>query len=104
MSASSSSTEPCALRVGRGSVAELRADLDAIRERGYAMDDEETMEGVVCYGIVIPSRLPGEGPLAASITLLKVRATAERVPALIDDLRWLSSQLSDPTRRQDGSR
>jgi DNA-binding IclR family transcriptional regulator len=91
-------------RKAHGSVAELRADLDAIRERGYAMDDEETMEGVVCYGIVIPSRLPGEGPLAASITLLKVRATAERVPALIDDLRWLSSQLSDPTRRQDGSR
>jgi hypothetical protein len=39
--------------------------------------------------------------LAASITLLKVRATAERVPALIDDLRWLSRELSDPTRRQD---
>src|SRR5690349_14302878 len=37
-------------RKAHGSVAELRADLDAIRERGYAMDDEETMEGVVCYG------------------------------------------------------
>ena len=39
------------------------------------------MEGVVCYGVMVPSRQPGEGPYAASITLLKVRATAERVPA-----------------------
>ncbi len=90
-------------RKAHGSIAELRADLDVIRDRGYAMDDEETMEGVVCYGVVIPSRLVGDGPMAASITLLKARATAERVPALIDDLRLLSRVLSDPTRRQDGS-
>ncbi len=82
-----------------GSVADLRADLAVIRERGYAMDDEETMEGVVCYGVMIPSRQPGEGPCAASITLLKVRATPERVAALLDDLRLLQSGLSDPLRR-----
>ena len=41
----------------------------------------------------------GEGPCAASITLLKVRATAERVPALIADLHWLANELSDPIRR-----
>ena len=64
----------------------LLADLDAVRARGYAIDDEETMEGVVCYGIAIPGRHPGEGPNAASITLLKVRATDERVPLLVADL------------------
>jgi DNA-binding IclR family transcriptional regulator len=78
----------------------LRADLDAIRERGYAIDDEETMEGVVCYGVMIPSRQPGEGPCAASITLLKVRATPERVTALVEDLRWLQGALSDPLHRE----
>ena len=78
---------------------ELLADIAEIRRRGYAMDDEETMEGVVCYGVVIPSRQTGDGPFAASITLLKVRATAERVPALIDDLHWLANELSDPSRR-----
>ena len=31
-------------------------------ERGYAMDDEETMEGVVCFGVMIPGRQPGDGP------------------------------------------
>jgi len=76
----------------------LLADLAIVRARGYAMDDEETVEGVVCYGVMIPGRQPGEGPYAASITLLKVRATDERVPLLIDDLHTLSDRLSDPLR------
>jgi DNA-binding IclR family transcriptional regulator len=79
-------------------VDELRADLLEVRRRGYAIDDEETAEGVVCYGVMIPSRQPGEGPGAASITLLKARATAERVPSLINDLHWLAAVLSDPLR------
>ena len=73
----------------------LLADLDAVRDRGYAIDDEETMEGVVCFGIAIPGRHPGEGPNAASITLLKVRATDERVPLLVADLH----SLADAARR-----
>lgn len=81
-----------------GTVAALRAELQLVRDRGYAMDDEETVEGVVCYGVMIPGRRPGEGPYAASITLLKARATDERVPLLIDDLRRLARRLSDPLR------
>jgi IclR family transcriptional regulator, blcABC operon repressor len=92
-------TLPRSTRKAHATVDELRADLTEIRRRGYAMDDEETMEGVVCYGVMVPSRQPGEGPCAASITLLKVRATAERVPALIADLQWLAAELSDPIRR-----
>lgn len=82
-------------------VAELRDDLDEVRRRGYAIDDEENVEGVVCYGVVIPSRQPGEGPYAASITLLKARATPDRVPGVVEDLRWLAAELSDPLRRAD---
>ena len=73
-------------------------DLAGVRQRGYSLDDEETVEGVVCYGIAIPGRHPGEGPHAASITLLKARATSERVPALVADLRRLAVRLSDPLR------
>lgn len=76
----------------------LMDDLREVRRRGYAIDDEETMEGVVCYGVMIRGRQPGDGPYAASITLLKVRATQERVPALLADLRWLAEQLTDPLR------
>jgi len=81
------------------SLATLDALLDelaVIRERGYSMDDEETVEGVVCFGVSIPGRRPGEGPYAASITLLKARATGERVPALVDDLGLLARRMSDP--------
>jgi IclR family transcriptional regulator, blcABC operon repressor len=74
----------------------LLDDLAVIRERGYSMDDEETVEGVVCFGVSIPGRRPGEGPYAASITLLKARATGERVPTLVDDLGLLARRMSDP--------
>jgi DNA-binding IclR family transcriptional regulator len=76
----------------------LLADLDVVRKRGYSMDDEETVEGVVCFGVAIPGRDPGEGPYAASITLLKARATFDRVPVLIADLHRLAARLSDPLR------
>jgi DNA-binding IclR family transcriptional regulator len=77
-------------------VDELIENLDLVRARGYAMDDEETVEGVVCFGVAIPGRQPGEGPYAASITLLKARATPDRVPALVADLHHLARRLSDP--------
>ena len=91
-------TLPVLTRHSHRTVAELLADLREVRSRGYAIDDEETVEGVVCYAVMIPSRQPGEGPCAASITLLKARATAERVPSLIADLHWLAGALSDPLR------
>lgn len=87
-----------------GTVDGLRADLAKVRERGYAFDDEETVEGVVCFGVMIPGRRPGEGPYAASITLLKARATEDRVPLLIDDLHRLADRLSDPLRARPATR
>jgi DNA-binding IclR family transcriptional regulator len=81
-------------------VGALLQDLEVVRQRGYAIDDEETVEGVVCYGIAIPGRRPGEGPYAASITLLKVRATDEREQLLLADLHLLQDRLSDPLRAE----
>jgi DNA-binding IclR family transcriptional regulator len=79
-------------------VEALRADIEAVRRRGHSIDDEETVEGVICLGAAIPARRPGEGPYAASVTLLKARATEERVEALVADLRRLTRRLSDPMR------
>jgi DNA-binding IclR family transcriptional regulator len=76
----------------------LRADIDAVRRRGHAIDDEETVEGVICLGAAIPPRHPDEGPYAASVTLLKARATEGRVEALVEDLGLLTRRLSDPMR------
>jgi IclR family transcriptional regulator, blcABC operon repressor len=91
-------TLPASSERAHRTVDALMADLREVRRRGYAIDDEETMEGVVCYGVVVGGRQPGEGPYAASITLLKVRATEERVATLLEDLRWLAKQLADPLR------
>jgi hypothetical protein len=61
----------------------------------------------MCLGVAIPARRPGEGPYAASATLLKARATGQRIDALVDDLRLLATRLADPMRvadRRDGHR
>jgi DNA-binding IclR family transcriptional regulator len=92
---------PAFTRNSISSVDVLRQELARVRERGYAMDNEETVEGVVCFGIAVPSRRPGEGPYAASVTLLKARATDERVPAIVADLHTLADRLSDPMRASD---
>jgi IclR family transcriptional regulator, blcABC operon repressor len=97
-------TLPASTPRAHRTVEALLADIDEVRSRGYSFDDEEMMEGVVCYGIALPGRQPGEGPHAASITLLKARATEDRVPALIADLHTLADQLSDPLRALDRRR
>lgn len=91
---------PTLTRRSLPTVEALLADLEVVRRRGYSMDDEETIEGVACFGVAIPGRQPGDGPYAASITLLKARATYDRVPALIADLHRLADRLSDPLHRE----
>jgi IclR family transcriptional regulator, blcABC operon repressor len=94
---------PVYTRRSLATVDALVADLALVRSRGYAMDDEETVEGVVCFGVAIAGRRPGEGPYAASITLLKARATAERIPALVGDLQLLATRMSDPLHVERGA-
>jgi IclR family transcriptional regulator, blcABC operon repressor len=77
-------------------VSELLDDLDEVRRRGYAVDEEETAEGIVCLGVAIPRRRPGEGPYGVSVTLLKARADTARREALAADLKRLARLLSNP--------
>jgi DNA-binding IclR family transcriptional regulator len=77
-------------------VAELLDDLDEVRRRGYAIDDEETSEGIICFGVAVPRRNQRETQYAVSVTLLKARADAERRVALVADLRRLARLLANP--------
>jgi IclR family transcriptional regulator, blcABC operon repressor len=74
--------------------AELLAELHQIRSRGYALDREEVIEGVVCVGVAIPRRSPAEQLLAVSITLLKPRATAPHLRELAEELREVTDAIA----------
>ena len=61
--------------------ADLKADLKAIRERGYAIDNEEAEEGVRCVGAVVLG--PNARPVGAiSTSAPSFRLPLERVPAV----------------------
>jgi DNA-binding IclR family transcriptional regulator len=81
-------------------VAALLDDLDEVRQRGYAVDDEETSEGIVCLGVAVPRRSLSEVHYAVSVTLLKARADADRRAALVADLRRLARLLANPVDAQ----
>ncbi|UCR89647.1 IclR family transcriptional regulator [Mycetocola spongiae] len=61
--------------------ARVRADLIAIRERGYGIDDEEDQDGVFCLSAPVLGR---EGAIfgALSITGIKISRTPEQVATL----------------------
>jgi DNA-binding IclR family transcriptional regulator len=65
--------------------AALLADLGRTRERGYAIDDEETSPGIVCIGVA--RETPGLEAYGISATLLKSRATPALREAVASELR-----------------
>jgi len=96
---------PTLTRNSHRRVADLLDDLDEVRRRGHAIDNEETAEGIICLGVAIPRRAGGD-PYGVSVTLLKARADAARVAALAADLKRLARLLANPlvAGRGDGHR
>jgi DNA-binding IclR family transcriptional regulator len=76
----------------------LLSDIRRVRHRGYAVDDEESTEGIVCLGVAVPRRRPADPPYAVSITILKARSDAARREALVADLVQLANLLSNSGR------
>ena len=74
---------------------ELRRDLEATRQRGYAVDDEQNTEGVTCISVALADR--AGIPTAVGATLLTARLTPELQEALVSDLRTLARELAWPT-------
>lgn len=70
----------------------LRRDLDSTRERGYAVDDEQNIEGVTCIGVALPGRR--DTPIAVSVTLLTARLTTGLRESLVHDLTTAARELS----------
>jgi DNA-binding IclR family transcriptional regulator len=75
------------------SFLELKAELTAIRERGYALDNEEIEEGVRCLGCVV--RDFSNAPIAAiSVSGPAFRLTREKVKSIAHPVVLAATALS----------
>jgi IclR family transcriptional regulator, acetate operon repressor len=76
----------------------LRRALEEIRERGYALDDEEYDEGVRCVSVAVG---PIGSPLGAiSVSAPASRMTRQRAGELAPLLRRAASELAEAMREQ----
>jgi DNA-binding IclR family transcriptional regulator len=74
-------------------LADLHARLVEIRERGWAMDDEETQPGLRCVGAVVRDHTGG-AIAGLSVSGPLVRMGDDRVPALVRLLRAKADAIS----------
>lgn len=66
----------------------LLDDLRRTRTRGYAIDDEETTQGITCLAVAVPGT-PGGQAFAVSTSLLTYQAEAGRIETLVALIRDL---------------
>lgn len=75
----------------------LLTELRTARANGYAVDDQETAEGIVCVAVAVPETATDGRPFAVSSSLLKSQATPGRVAAVVE-------LIGTVVRRMDGGR
>jgi DNA-binding IclR family transcriptional regulator len=77
-----------------GSRTELEAELSAIRERGYAVNREESEEGVASVAVPIPTRAPGLR-LALNAAARRDRLNSSQYPAVAAVLIKAAKEIGD---------
>jgi len=81
-------------RHGVSSMAALLRQLDAARTDGYAIDDEETAEGMQCFGAPVFGARGTEARAAVAVSVIKAGLTPRRRTELVDAIRRLAQQVS----------
>ena len=76
--------------------AALRVELDAVRDRGYAVDDEETTPGVTWLAIAVPGFRTDSDPFAISVTSMTSVLDDVLKAKLLAELRDVGSSLGNP--------
>ncbi|OBK51634.1 IclR family transcriptional regulator [Mycobacterium sp. 1081908.1] len=77
-----------------GSRAELEAELSRIRERGYAINREESEDGVASVAVLIPTRAPGVR-LALNAAAPRDRLDSARHPSVVAALVNAAKEIGD---------
>ncbi len=79
---------------GIDSVDVLLAQLATAREAGYATDDEETAEGMQCYGAAITAARQPQAVAAVAVSLIKAGLTPDRRDAIVASITGLALRIS----------
>lgn len=82
----------------RCTAADLHADFEAIRERGYALDDEENEPGVGCIALPVYATSPAGPSGAVSISTLTYRTPLKSLIEAVDAIRDTLGTLQEPHR------
>lgn len=84
-------------------VAQLRSQLDLFRLRGYAIDDEEFMEGARCVSAAVTAE--AEGSVGAfTVSGPTYRMTPDRAHQLGPEVAAAARRLADAVRQRSGGR
>lgn len=76
--------------------AALRAELVRTRERGWAIDDEETTPGVTCLAVAAPGQRTDSTAMAVSVTILTARLDQQTRTALLAELHSIAAGMGNP--------
>ncbi|MGH3328189.1 MAG: IclR family transcriptional regulator [Streptomycetales bacterium] len=76
------------------SVPALRKEIELTRERGYSLDDEESITGVRCVGAPI-ANASGRARAAAAIQAPSVRLPDSRIDKLAEEIVTAAAEIAD---------
>ena len=85
-------------RLTRHSVASTTGLLRQLRTaaaQGWAIDDEETAEGMHCFGAPVFAAGRNEAVAAVAVSLIKASATPRRITDIVGAIRALAAQISE---------
>ncbi|MCA3178371.1 MAG: IclR family transcriptional regulator [Burkholderiaceae bacterium] len=85
---------PRLTRHGLPSVAALLRQLDGVRRQGVAIDDEETAEGMQCFGAAIRGPRGDDAMAAVAVSVIKAGLTPRRRTELVDAIRRLADAVA----------
>jgi IclR family transcriptional regulator, blcABC operon repressor len=80
---------------------QLLKELEVIRQQGYALDDEETLEGVCCVARALPAVGSLQRQVAVSVTILKAQLKGGEEQVVHEQLDAIHRALSTRLGRSD---